>query len=279
MNPTDALSSPTLKHLREEWWNDEFTEFLQETLRPRPGNRLLDVGCRRGVAEVAIGRLQLSQVRLVGIDLRFDHVVEAKREVESHNVRASLAVGDTCRLPFRDGAFDAVFCVAVLQLVCEVHTAIRELARVTRPGGRLVVVEPDNATRLTHSSLPSGTAAFKAAAHFFAEISAERGSETAMGIGPLVPSLFFAHGIRAIDVRVFPVSLAQLGPPDYEVWLERRKNAERLVAAAVSRDVRGLGEEYLRLLDVYADDARRAGPAFVELQSTLLFATVGQKVP
>ena len=65
----DALTSPTLKHLREAWWDDEFTAFLAETLKPRPGNRILDVGCGEGLAEVAIGRLHISQVRLVGVDL------------------------------------------------------------------------------------------------------------------------------------------------------------------------------------------------------------------
>ena len=41
----DALTSSTLKHLREQWWTDTFTEFLVETLRPRAGKRILDVGC------------------------------------------------------------------------------------------------------------------------------------------------------------------------------------------------------------------------------------------
>ena len=40
MNAIDAFVSPTLKHLRERWWDDEFTEFLVETLKPRPGNRI-----------------------------------------------------------------------------------------------------------------------------------------------------------------------------------------------------------------------------------------------
>src|SRR6266498_2658175 len=71
----DALTSPTLKHLREDWWDDAFTAFLAETLRPRPGNRILDVGCGEGQAEVAIGRLQISQVRLVGIDLVLSKVL------------------------------------------------------------------------------------------------------------------------------------------------------------------------------------------------------------
>ena len=34
----DALAAPTLKHVRDLWWDDTFTEFLVETLRPRPGN-------------------------------------------------------------------------------------------------------------------------------------------------------------------------------------------------------------------------------------------------
>ncbi len=62
--PIDGFMSATLKDLRERWWNDDFTEFLAETLRPRPGNRILDVGCGTGLAEVSLGRLHISQVRL-----------------------------------------------------------------------------------------------------------------------------------------------------------------------------------------------------------------------
>ena len=87
----DTLTSPTLKHLREQWWNDDFTEFLSETLRPRPGNRILDVGCGEGLGEVAIGRLHLSQIRLVGVDIVLEKVVQARAETRAHNQRASFA--------------------------------------------------------------------------------------------------------------------------------------------------------------------------------------------
>src|SRR5918994_1380395 len=88
----DALISPTLKHLRERWWNDEFTEFLTETLRPRPGNRILDVGCSAGAGEVRIGRLHVSQLRLYGVDLKVGEAVAAGPGGAGHNIAAR---GDT----------------------------------------------------------------------------------------------------------------------------------------------------------------------------------------
>ena len=143
----DALTSPTLKHLREAWWDDVFTEFLVETLKPRAGNRILDVGCGEGLAEVALGRLHISQVRLVGVDLVVDKVLKASQETASHNQRVKFAAADACRLPFKDGVFDSIYCVAVLQHVNDVETAVTEFARVTAPRGRVVAVEPDNTAR------------------------------------------------------------------------------------------------------------------------------------
>lgn len=131
----DALTSPTLKHLREHWWNDAFTEFLTETLRPRAGNRILDVGCGEGMAEVQFGRLNVSQMRLVGVDLKIEHVIVARRETAAHNQRGLFASADACHLPFRDGSFDSTFCVAVLQHIRGVDMAIRDFARVTRWAG------------------------------------------------------------------------------------------------------------------------------------------------
>ena len=73
----DALTASTLKHLREQWWTDTFTEFLVETLRPRAGKRILDVGCGTGIAEVSLARMRLSQVELFGVDLLVERVKAA----------------------------------------------------------------------------------------------------------------------------------------------------------------------------------------------------------
>ena len=145
----DVLAAPTLKHVRDLWWDDTFTEFLVETLRPRPGNRILDVGCGEGQAEVSIGRRQVSQVRLVGVDLVPAKAAAALRETRSHNQRVSVAAGDAvpAAVPRRRRSTprSASRCCSTS---ADVSDAVEEIARVTAPGRRVVIVEPDNAGAL-----------------------------------------------------------------------------------------------------------------------------------
>ena len=202
----DALTSPTLKHLREAWWDDVFTEFLVETLKPRSGNRILDVGCGEGLAEVALGRLHISQVRLVGVDLNVDNVLTASQETASHNQRVTFAAADACRLPFRDGVFDSIYSVAVLQHVNDVETAVAEFARVTAPRGRVVAVEPDNSARYGFSSTPAGRRAFELSRPFFNALSGQQADGRTSAVGPNLPRLFSERGIEPLEVRLFPVS-------------------------------------------------------------------------
>jgi SAM-dependent methyltransferase len=272
----DALTSPTLKHIREHWWDDEFTEFLAETLRPRPGNRILDVGCGQGSGEVAIGRLHVSQLQLAGVDLVLDNAIAARHETQSHNQRAGFAAADACHLPFRGGVFDSTYCVAVLQHIRDVDSALAEFARVTAPHGRVVVVEPDNAARYWYSSVSSGREVFVAATRFFDALAGSRAVRTESKIGPRVPTLLAAHGIDPLDVRLFPVSQIQLGPPPATLWDERRTRLEQVMSGA-GAEGRDLGAELLRLLTRYQSEAEQADASFVEIQITMLFATVGQK--
>ena len=271
----DAFTSSTLKHLRESWWDDDFTAFLVETLRPRSGNRILDVGCGEGLAEVTIGRLHISQIRLIGIDLVVSKVVAARKETASHNQRAAFAAADACRLPFKNASFDSLYCIAVLQHIADVDAAVAEFARVTARGGRVVAVEPDNGARYAFSSTPAGREAFDLSAKFFAAVSAARGESTEYAIGPKVPGLFAKHGIEPIDVRLFPVSQRRLGASSGAEWTARRRAVERAVqeAPAAAQDV---GRQLLSALAAYEGESAQAGAAFVEIQNTMLFATVGQ---
>jgi SAM-dependent methyltransferase len=272
----DALTSSTLKHLRERWWDADFTEFLRETLRPQAGDRILDVGCGVGTGEVRIGQLGISQVRLFGVDLMTARVGEAMFAARAHNVRARFAAADACSLPFPHDAFDSTFCVAVLQHVRELSAAVREFARVTKAGGRMLVVEPDNAARYWYSSSDTGTRAFELATRFFAALES-RGDGTELAVGPRVSAVFAQHGVEPTAVRLFPVSVARLGPPSPAVWERRRSTARGAMDRITDESVRRLGAEYLAVLDRYAEESAAAGRRFVEIQNTMLFATVGQK--
>jgi SAM-dependent methyltransferase len=274
----DALTSSTLKHLREDWWDDDFTEFLAETLKPRPGNRILDLGCGEGLAEVSIGRLHISQIRLVGIDLVPAKVAAARQAIAAHNQRAAFAAGDACRLPFIDAAFDSIFCVAVLQHIGDVNAALGEIARVARPRAKVVAVEPDNGARYFFSSAASGTRAFVAAGRLFAALAESRHGSSDPAIGPRLPGLFETHRIEPLDVRLFPVSHAQLGAPPVDVWADRRRVVDRVLQDVGDARVRASAGAYAEALRDYEAEATRAGGAFVEIQNTMLFATVGQKL-
>ncbi|MEN3339496.1 MAG: hypothetical protein V7647_3172 [Acidobacteriota bacterium] len=274
----DVLAAPTLKHLRERWWDDAFTAFVRDTVQPRAGRRILDVGCGTGTAEVRLSRLHLTQVSLVAVDLSADRVAEALAAARSHNIRASFAAADGSALPFAAGTFDAAFCVAVLQHVVDVGSAVRELARVTRAGGRVVAVEPDNSARYFYSSLGSGMQAFEASGRFFSSLARERSDTTEGAVGPRLPALFAGSGVELLDVHLFPVSRAQLGAPPRAFWDARRFAVQSAITRAREPGTRQLGSEYLAALDTYAADAGTAGPSFVEIQNTMLFATVGQRL-
>jgi ubiquinone/menaquinone biosynthesis C-methylase UbiE len=274
----DGLTSSTLKHLRDRWWDDAFTGFLREMLQPRAGTRILDVGCGTGTGELSLGRLRLSQVQFFAIDLLPERARETRLAARAHNVQVACAAADACRLPFVDHAFDATFCVAVLQHIQAIGEAVAELARVTRPDGRVLVVEPDNRARYSYSSLESGTRTFEMAGHFFAALAAARGDATDPAVGPKMPGVFAQHGIEPLAVSLFPVSVSRLGAPPPSVWTGRREAIESLIARAPDESIKRLGSDYLKQVRRYGEEADAAGPSFVEIQNTMLFATIGQRV-
>jgi hypothetical protein len=104
-----------------------------------------------------------------------------------------------------------------------------------------------------------------------------RGDPTEVSVGPLVPGMLAAGGVEPVSVRLFPVSVAHLGAPPNAFWESRRTTVREAIAKAPDEGLRRLGADFLKCIDQYARDADAAGPAFVEIQNTMLFATVGQR--
>lgn len=274
----DALTASTLKYLREHWWDESFARFLAEVLEPRPGCRLLDVGCGPGTAERALGQQGLRDVTIVGVDVALDKLRAAGALSPCDHCSVQYAAGDAISLPFACGSFDSTFCVAVLQHANVLSEPIREFARVTRTGGRVLVVEPDNSARYWFSSCEGGMRAFEIGSRFYNAVALSRGDTTDPAVGPKLPQLFLQHGIRPRSVRVFPVSQTRIGALREPVWENRIDTARRATASARDEAIRRLGLDYCHALERYAEEAAVAGREFVEIQTTLLFATAGVKV-
>jgi ubiquinone/menaquinone biosynthesis C-methylase UbiE len=114
---------------------------LVEALEPRPGERILEVGPGTGYYTLDIaGRIAPGTLDMFDIQQEMlDHTMRRAAEAGLANLIATQ--GNAEELPYDDGAFDAAFLVTVLGEIPDQHAALRELARVIRPGGRLVVGE------------------------------------------------------------------------------------------------------------------------------------------
>lgn len=101
---------------------------------PVGSGRLLDVGCAYGFLTARLA----SERFAVGLEPLWEYLARARRE----HPRLLLVQGAAERLPVRDGAFDAVLMLDVLEHVADERRALDEVARVLRPGGRLVLSAP-----------------------------------------------------------------------------------------------------------------------------------------
>lgn len=119
----------------------------------KPGGRFLDIGCGTGEEVVAAARDVSSPGVAVGLDHSSVMAREALARSRDIGTTSAFLVGDAQRLPFATGSFDACRAERTLQHVPDAAAAVTEMARVIRPGGRVVMFEPDSDTLVFSSAL------------------------------------------------------------------------------------------------------------------------------
>ncbi len=115
---------------------------LREALAPQPGERLLEIGPGTGYYALEVAGWLAPEGQLDVFDLQqqmLDHTLRRARERGIANIVPTQ--GDACALPYADASFDGAYLVTVLGEIPDQEAALRELARVVRPGGRVVVGE------------------------------------------------------------------------------------------------------------------------------------------
>jgi SAM-dependent methyltransferase len=117
-----------------------------DILRPFPGSRVLDIGC--GTGRHAAALRDEGPLQVVAADTQPSDLFEARNRLHQHAALKpgggsfTLTGADITDLPFADAAFDDVVCSEVLEHIADHRQAIRELARVLKPGGGLAVSVP-----------------------------------------------------------------------------------------------------------------------------------------
>jgi ubiquinone/menaquinone biosynthesis C-methylase UbiE len=198
-------------------------ERLRRFLRfasPRRGERAIDVGCGPGIVVAA---LRGEGVEALGIDLTAEMLREAR------GAGGSYVRGDVARIPFRDGVFDLAVCRNTVHHLSDPPGVAREVARVLRPGGRMVIEDmqapEDAARRAYHETIER----LRDPAH--------ARTLTAVEIRALL------EGAGLGSIREEPTSFVI----DVEEWMDRgypaaaaRREALRMLEACLEEDRAGL---------------------------------------
>lgn len=109
----------------------------------KPGAAVLDAGCGTGDDVLAMAQLLQGSGRITGLDSSSTMLAAAQARAAGTDLPVAFQLGDVYALEFADETFDGCRADRLFHHLREPDRALRELMRVTRPGGRIVLFDPD----------------------------------------------------------------------------------------------------------------------------------------
>jgi len=200
---------------------------LLERLALEHASTALDVGCGTGSDVVEMARRMPHGAKATGVDTSEAMIAEARRRAAGLGADVLFRLGDALDLPYPDGVFDVCRVETVLQHLADPLRAIRELVRVTRPGGRVGALEMDLGTVLVDHPDRTVTQAV---------LSANADSMAQPWMGRQLPRLFREAGLTGVSVD--PMVILS-GPENFRAQVGpafARLREEHVLTAEQARD-------------------------------------------
>ncbi len=212
----------------------------------RPGLDLLDVGCGPGTLTADLAA-RVAPGRVLGLDASADPLDEARAAAARAGVEVTVAVGDVYALDLPDDSFDVVHAHQVLQHLTDPVAALREMARVCRPGGVVAVRDVDYAT---FTWFPADPGLDRWLQVYYA---VARANDAEPDAGRRLISWAHAAGLR--DVTATASSWCYASPEEREWW--GNSWAGRATASSFAEQAVGYGIADRAELEQLADAWRR----------------------
>jgi ubiquinone/menaquinone biosynthesis C-methylase UbiE len=221
----------------------EFKQKSYACMRIQPGDSVLDVGCGPGSDTIHLAQQVGASGEVFGLDYDPDMVTEANRRVLDAGLGEVVKhqQGDAASLPFPDERFHACRSERLFQHLLFPERALFEMARITKPGGRVVVLDTDWGTLSIHTSLPEIE---RRVVQYSNEACLNNGYS-----GRRLPLLFAAQGFRNISVEVLPYQITNHGLCREVIVLDHREQ-EAIAAGSIRQDELDQWHEDLEALDL-----------------------------
>jgi SAM-dependent methyltransferase len=131
---------------RDFWWNPDFMALMATRWRLSEARAVLDAGCGVGHWGRVIAPFLDPKATVVGVDREPEWVAKAAATAKAKGLgeRFSYQQSSVEQLPFDDARFDLVTCQTLLIHVADPRVVLKEFLRVLKPGGLLILSEPNN---------------------------------------------------------------------------------------------------------------------------------------